>query len=97
MARYKERSQDNILVPINFSQQLLPGTFEFTMNEIVDHQIDLSVFDQFYDNDEAGPPKRANTSKISSCRSSPSAHSLTSSVPSCSLWTAANCLPTNQR
>jgi transposase len=55
MARYKERSQDNILVPINFSQQLLPGTFEFTVNEIVDHQIDLSVFDQFYDNDEAGP------------------------------------------
>lgn len=55
MARYKERSQDNILVQINFSQQLLPGTFEFTLSEIVDHQIDLSVFDQFYDNDEAGP------------------------------------------
>lgn len=43
------------MVPVNFSQQLLPGTFEFTVNEIVDHQIDLSVFDQFYDNDEAGP------------------------------------------
>lgn len=55
MARYKERSQDNIMVSINFSEQLLPGTFEFTVNEIVDHQIDLSVFDQFYDNDEAGP------------------------------------------
>ena len=55
MARYKERSQDNLMVAVNFSQQLLPGTFEFTVNEIVDHQIDLSVFDQFYDNDEAGP------------------------------------------
>ena len=55
MARYKDRSQDNIMVSINLSQQLLPGTFEFTVNEIVDHQIDLSVFDQFYDNDAAGP------------------------------------------
>jgi transposase len=45
----------NIMVPIKLSEQLLPGTFEFTVNEIVDHQIDLSVFDQFYDNDKAGP------------------------------------------
>ena len=43
MARYKERSQDNLMVAVNFSQQLLPGTFEFTVNEIVDHQIDLST------------------------------------------------------
>ena len=46
MARYKDRSQDNIMVSINLSQQLLPGTFEFTVNEIIDHQIDLSVFDR---------------------------------------------------
>ncbi len=55
MARYKQRSQDNILVPVNLAEQLLPGTFEFTLNEIVDHQLDLSVFDQFYNNDDAGP------------------------------------------
>jgi len=55
MARYKERSQDNLMVPVNFSQQLLPGTFEFTLNEIVDHQLNLAVFDRFYNNDEAGP------------------------------------------
>jgi transposase len=55
MARYKERSQDNIMVPINLAQQLLPGTFEFTLNEIVDHQLNLAVFDRFYNNDEAGP------------------------------------------
>lgn len=55
MARYKERSQDNIMVPVNLAEQLLPGTFEFTLNEIVDHQLDLSCFDQFYSNDEAGP------------------------------------------
>ena len=55
MARYKERSQDNIMVPINFAEQLLPGTFEFALNEIIDHQLDLSCFDEFYSNDEAGP------------------------------------------
>jgi transposase len=55
MARYKERSQDGILVPISLAQQLLPGTFEFTLNELVDHHIDLSCFDEFYNNDEAGP------------------------------------------
>jgi transposase len=55
MARYKERSQDNIMVPVNLSEQLLPGTFEFTLNEIIDNQLDLSSFDRFYSNDEAGP------------------------------------------
>jgi transposase len=55
MARYKQRSQDNIMVPVNLAEQLLPGTFEFTLNEIVDHQLDLSGFDQFYHNDDAGP------------------------------------------
>ena len=31
MARYKERSQENVLVPINLGQQLIPGSFEFTL------------------------------------------------------------------
>jgi transposase len=55
MARYKERSQDNIMVAINLAEQLLPGTFEFALNEIIDHQLDLSCFDELYCNDEAGP------------------------------------------
>jgi len=46
MARYKERSQDSIMVPISLAQQLLPGTFEFTLNELIDHHIDLSCFDE---------------------------------------------------
>ncbi|MEJ2082573.1 MAG: IS1182 family transposase [Acidobacteriota bacterium] len=55
MARYKERSQDNIMVPINLAEQLLPGTFEFALNQIVDHRLDLSCFDEFYSNDHVGP------------------------------------------
>ena len=55
MARYKQRSQDSVLVPVSLAQQLLPGSFEFTLNELIDHHIDLSGFDEFYNNDEAGP------------------------------------------
>jgi transposase len=34
---------------------VLPGIFEFTLNELIDHHLDLSCFDEFYNNDEAGP------------------------------------------
>ncbi|WP_319560120.1 transposase [Marispirochaeta sp.] len=55
MPRYKQRSQKNILAPINLSEQLLPGTFEFTLNELIDNQINLDSFDRFYTNDGKGP------------------------------------------
>ena len=55
MARYKERSQDRIMVAVSLEEQLLPGTFEFALNCIIDTQLDLSAFDEFYDNEVAGP------------------------------------------
>jgi transposase len=55
MARYKEPSQDRIMVAISLEEQLIPGTFEFTLNEIIHNQLDLSAFDEFYDNDQTGP------------------------------------------
>jgi transposase len=55
MARYKEASQDRIMVAISLEEQMIPGSFEFTLKEIIDNQLDLSPFDQFYSNDEAGP------------------------------------------
>ncbi len=36
--------------------QLQPGTFEYTMNYLVDHEMDLSVFEARYHNDETGAP-----------------------------------------
>jgi transposase len=36
------------------SEQILPGTFEYALNWLVDHEIDLSVFDARYCNDETG-------------------------------------------
>jgi hypothetical protein len=42
------------LLPVRFSEQILPGTFEYALNWLVDHEIALSVFDARYRNDETG-------------------------------------------
>jgi len=55
LARYKAYSYDQIkLVPLVFSEQLLPGTFEYALNHIVDHELDLSIFLARYKNDTCG-------------------------------------------
>jgi transposase len=57
MARYKDYNYDQSkLLPINFSEQILPGTFEYTVNYIVDNELDLTVFESRYKNDETGCP-----------------------------------------
>ena len=43
------------MIPIDFSQQLQPGTFEFALNHLVD-EMDLSVFDDRFRNEETGAP-----------------------------------------
>ncbi len=43
------------LIPISFERQILPGTFEFTLSHLIDG-MDLSAFEAYYDNDEAGRP-----------------------------------------
>ena len=55
MARYKDYSYEQTkLIPIAFSQQILPGTFEYTLNYLIDNEFDLSPFEQRYHNDETG-------------------------------------------
>jgi len=55
MARYKPVDPHlSKLLPVRFSEQILPGTFEYALNWLVDHEIDLSVFDARYRNDETG-------------------------------------------
>src|SRR5215468_9487092 len=57
MARYKDYSYEQTkLIPIAFSQQILPGTFEHTLNYLIDNEFDLSGFEQRYHNDETGAP-----------------------------------------
>lgn len=55
MANYKpDLSCQNKFIPIDFSQQIMPGTFEYALAHIVDNRLDLSGFDKWYSNDRKG-------------------------------------------
>ena len=55
MARYKHYDYSQMkMLPVSFAAQILPGTFEHTLNRLVDEDFDLSVFEARYKNDEAG-------------------------------------------
>jgi transposase len=57
MARYKEYSySQGKFIPIHFGKQILPGTFEYTLNYLIDNELDLSIFDKKYKNNDTGAP-----------------------------------------
>ena len=57
MARYKEYSYEQTkLIPLCLPAQIKPGSFEYAINYIVDNEIDMSVFEHRYKNDETGAP-----------------------------------------
>ena len=57
MARYKPYSySQGVFIPVHFEKQILPGTFEYTLNHLIENELDLSIFDQRFKNDETGAP-----------------------------------------
>lgn len=57
MARYKDYSYEQTkLIPLSFHHQILPGTFEYTLNYLIDNEVDLTLFEQRYHNEETGTP-----------------------------------------
>ena len=57
MARYKHYDyRQSKLLPVSFEEQILPGSFEHTLCYLVDHELDVSVFEERYSNDEEGAP-----------------------------------------
>jgi len=44
------------MVVINYADQLQAGTFEFAINHIIDHKLDLTIFHPRYQNDDGGRP-----------------------------------------
>lgn len=55
MARYKTYSYaQGKFIPIHFEQQIIPGTFEYSLNHRIDQKLDLSIFDERYRNEETG-------------------------------------------
>src|SRR5918994_1996139 len=57
MARYKHYDyRQTKMLPVSFDRQILPGTFEHTLNRLIEEEIDLTVFEERYRNDETGAP-----------------------------------------
>jgi transposase len=57
MARYKHYDYGQMkMLPVSFDRQILPGTFEHTLNRLIDEDFDLSVFEARYQNDATGAP-----------------------------------------
>lgn len=57
MARYKDYDySQGKFIPIHFDKQILPGTFEHTLHYLIDNEIDMSIFDSRYRNDDTGAP-----------------------------------------
>jgi transposase len=57
MPRYKHYDYgQKKLLAVSFEQQILPGSFEYTLHQMIEEHIDLSVFDAQYCNDETGAP-----------------------------------------
>lgn len=55
MAKFKPLNENQlVMLPISLQDQLVPGTLEHTISELVDKHIDLSIFDARYNNDETG-------------------------------------------
>ena len=55
MAKFKPCNYDQmVMLPISLENQLVPGSLEHTINELVEKHIELSVFDERYSNDDTG-------------------------------------------
>jgi len=56
MARYKIVDRSPRLLPIVLDAQLMAGSFEYALDYLIDHEIDLSGIAKRYLNDETGAP-----------------------------------------
>ena len=54
MARYKPQDHNSLLLPVVLSEQIIPGTFAFALNYLVDHELELAPLDAQFKNDEVG-------------------------------------------
>jgi hypothetical protein len=59
MPRFKPIDRGMKLLPIDFSVQLLPGTFDHAPSHLIDHELDRRGFDERFHNDESGAPAYA--------------------------------------
>lgn len=57
MARYKKYDYSQmVMLPVSLENQLMEGTLEHTIHEVVENKIDISIFSDKYKNDDTGSP-----------------------------------------
>ncbi|TAL29591.1 MAG: transposase [Spirochaetes bacterium] len=57
MPRYKNYDYaQSLLLPVNFKEQIIPGTLEYTIHFIVEEKIDISPLEKRFNNEETGAP-----------------------------------------
>ena len=55
MAKYKRYDyKQSLMIAVSLEEQLVPGTLEFAIHTLVERRMDMSVFDDNYQNDESG-------------------------------------------
>ena len=54
MARYKPQDRNSLLLPVVLSEQIVPGTFAFALDYLVDNELNLTALDGQFKNDEVG-------------------------------------------
>ncbi len=54
MARYKAQARNSLLLPVVLKEQIVPGSFAFALDYLVDNELDLSALDAKFKNDETG-------------------------------------------
>ncbi|MCZ4307198.1 transposase, partial [Zoogloeaceae bacterium G21618-S1] len=56
MPRFKTPDYGLKMVPVDFAAQVVPGSFEFALCHLVDHELDLSALRERFCNDACGAP-----------------------------------------
>ena len=55
MAHYKNTEKEQgLFITVNLTEQIIPGTYEYTLTRLIDNKLDLSIFDHKYNNDHTG-------------------------------------------
>ena len=54
MARYKIVDRSPRFLPVVLDAQLMSGSFEYALDYLIDHQLDLGTLDRRYRNDDTG-------------------------------------------
>jgi len=57
MAKFKKYNYSQmVMIPVSLEKQLMPGTLEYVIHEVVEQKVDLSIFNENYNNDDTGAP-----------------------------------------